>query len=104
MRRATLPLFFVVLFGVLSAGTLALASSALTYTESDVVRAIREQVELLKWVGGAMVGGLSLAVAWLWKALREDRKESLGTTQKLGAAIEALHSELKQRPCIMKDS
>ena len=103
MRSVTVPLFLVVLFGVLSAGTIALGASAFTVTEGDVVRAIREQVELLKWVGGAMVTGLTIAIGWLWKALREDRKESFKVTEKLGNTIEALHVELKQRPCLLKD-
>lgn len=109
MRKSTkLATAAVVFFGVLSAGALLFAAGLPTVQESQLVGAIREQVDLLKWVGGAMVSGLVAAVGWLWTALKNEQKEAKIMYQKssdaddrLAQAVEKLTDHLKERPCLL---
>lgn len=112
MTRKTLPIIAVVIFGVLSAGTLVMASGWSVSDETApgrIVEAVREQVELLKWVGGSMVSGLVAAIVWLVSSLktaqnevREITRASTTADERLADAIESLKTELCRRPC-MKD-
>lgn len=99
----------VALMGVLSAGSLLLAAGLPTVQESQLVGAIREQVDLLKWVGGAMVTGLVAAVGWLWSALKMEQAEakimytkSSEADDRLAQAVEKLTAHLNDRPCLLK--
>jgi hypothetical protein len=110
MRKSTkLATAAVALMGVLSAGSLLLAAGLpAAATETALISAIREQVDLLKWVGGAMVSGLVVAVGWLWSALGKEQAEakvmyrkSAEADDRLAQAVEKLTDHLQQRPCLL---
>ena len=68
----------IVLLGLLGAGTLLAASPASTSRTLNIdtlVEGWKGQVELLRWVGGAVVAGLVTAVGILWCALQTAQKE-----------------------------
>jgi len=74
---------------------------------TDVITALQGQVELLRWIGGAMVSGLAIAVVKLFMALMASQKEttviadrSARANDKLADSIGQLHEQLKNRPCL----
>jgi hypothetical protein len=73
MKRQTICIFTVVLLSLTSVG-LAFGSDAITETK---ISAMQGQVELLKWLGGAVVGGLVAAVVVLFKCLQQSQQETL---------------------------
>jgi hypothetical protein len=69
-------LIIIIVLTVLTAGTLAWAATSIPLQEHlRIIEAWKGQLELLKWVGGAMVFGLVSAVGVLWAALNNQRKE-----------------------------
>lgn len=77
-------------------------------TSTDaLVEALRGQVELLRWVGSAMVGGLVAAVVALFYNLQKSQAQAsdltakcLVTNDRVADAVESLKDELKRRPCL----
>jgi hypothetical protein len=111
MNRTKLPILAVILMSLLSVGTLLFAAGIPSpqTTEAQLVQAVREQVELLKVVGGAMVSGLAGAVVWLWTTLNKEQTESKRINEKsadaddrLAQSIEKLTDRLEVRPCLLK--
>lgn len=108
MKKSVLT---IVLLGVSIAVAPFLMAATYNFEEfSTVVRALDAQIELLKWVGTAVVGGLSVAVATLYFALLKSHKESTDlhvksvlSADKLGDAIGELNKQLQNRPCIRKE-
>lgn len=104
-----LAITLIVLFSMGLIGTVALAAGTgtdLRYYQ-DVINALQGQVELLRWIGGAMVGGLAVAVVQLFRALMASQKEtaviadrSAKADEKLALSIDNLKNELNQRPCL----
>jgi len=111
MKSPHLPVVAVIIMSVLCVGTLLFAAGIPEpqTTEARLVQAVREQVELLKYVGGAMVSGLAAAVIWLWNALSREQSDSKRINEKsaeaddrLAQSIEKLTDRLETRPCLLK--
>jgi len=71
-----LALIILIILTVMACSTLIYAAASIPLQEHlRVIEAWKGQVEMLKWVGGAMVAGLVTAVSVLWAALNRQRKE-----------------------------
>lgn len=91
-----------------SQDTLAAGQETITRrSHQDIVEAIENQMAILKWVGGAIVAGLTSAVGLLFRALEksqaqthEDLSEGIKSRSKLVGlmveAIENVESEIKE--------
>ena len=98
MNRAVVG---IILCALLCTGTILYAAG--TDEARALVEGFKGQIEILKWVGGAMVSGLVAAVGILWGALRKSSEEvrriserSALSADRLADSIEALRREVEK--------